>query len=188
MVYRSRLIALLQCVGVAVIGAVTLQYAVEHSNPGGCETVVHVTEPGVDVWIDDHAYRVESWQDSPLVCELRPGRHTLRMSRYGRILHEEAFTLRPGADIVLTAWDEARWKAQLRTYEAVAEIVRPSDSSTLSDSPDVIGERGLSGSVVGANAPSDSPKGGRFLPNRGRWDCGLLKRLRADSLCMPESE
>jgi hypothetical protein len=38
-------------------------------------------------------------------CELRPGRHLLRMQRSDHILHEEWFTARRGENVVLVAWN-----------------------------------------------------------------------------------
>ena len=42
---------------------------------------VHVMTPAVDVTVDDQTYRVETLWDSPIVCELPPGRHLLRCSQ-----------------------------------------------------------------------------------------------------------
>jgi len=66
---------------------------------------VHVVTPGVDVTVDDQRYRVETLWESPIVCELGPGRHTLRMLRSGRVLFEQEFTLDPSQEVVLTAWE-----------------------------------------------------------------------------------
>jgi hypothetical protein len=66
---------------------------------------VHVATLGVDVTVDDQTYRVESLWETPIVCELRPGRHLLRMLRSGRVLFEQEFALDPGQEIVLTAWE-----------------------------------------------------------------------------------
>ncbi len=105
---RGWLDAMTRCVGALALAAAILWQVAENSGPEGCRAVVHVTEQGVDVKIDDSAHRVETWRDSPVVLGLRPGRHTLRMSRRGRVLYEEVFTLRRGDDVVLTAWDATR--------------------------------------------------------------------------------
>jgi hypothetical protein len=81
---------------------------------------VHVTESNVDVMIDGESYRVESGYTPPIVCDLSPGPHTLRMSRQGRVLYEESFTLRPGDEAVLTAWDVSRTAAAGRAPSPVA--------------------------------------------------------------------
>jgi hypothetical protein len=96
----------IKCFGAIVLGTAILWQIVEHSGPPRCQVVVHVTEDDVDVEVDGWDYRVKSTMASPIVLDLRPGRHTLRMSRRGRLLYEESFTLRPGRDVVLTAWDE----------------------------------------------------------------------------------
>jgi hypothetical protein len=107
---REMLIAATMHVGALMLGSAVCWQVVEHADSRDCEAVVHVTEAEVDVMIDGSEYRVEAWRPSPIVCELRPGRHTLRMTRGGRVLYEEAFTLGPGDDIVLTAWDELHSK------------------------------------------------------------------------------
>jgi hypothetical protein len=66
---------------------------------------VHVTTPAVDVTVDDQTYRVETLWDSPIVCELPPGRHLLRMLRNECIIFEQEFTLSSGQEVVLTAWE-----------------------------------------------------------------------------------
>lgn len=108
---RKMLIGMIKHVGVFAFGGAVLWQVAGHAVPHeGCEAIVHVTEVGVEVSIDGRPYRIETWRDSPFVCELRPGRHALRMSRCGHVLYEEAFSLRPGEEIVLTARDEARSK------------------------------------------------------------------------------
>jgi hypothetical protein len=91
-----------------LLGGVFLWQVAEQADPRGCEAVVHVTEADVDVWVDRSLFRVEGWNGSPIVCEIRPGRHLLRMFRHGRLLYEESFTLGRGEGIVLTAWDTTR--------------------------------------------------------------------------------
>jgi hypothetical protein len=88
----------------ALGGAILWQVA---SNCGSmkCVAYVHVVTPGVDVTVDDQRYRVETLWESPIVCELGPGRHTLRMLRSGRVLFEQEFTLDPSQEVVLTAWE-----------------------------------------------------------------------------------
>ena len=108
MSHRWRWIAIAQYAGAVLLGAVVLPVVAQKADTRVYQTVVHVMEVGVDVWIDGMAYRVEDPQDSPIVCELRPGRHTLRMARSGRVLYEEIFTIRTDLDTVLTAWDQAR--------------------------------------------------------------------------------
>ena len=75
-----------------------------------CLAYIHVVPPAVDVTVDGQTYRVETLWDSPIVCELRPGRHLLRMLRSERVLFEQEFTLDPGEEVVLTAWEEFKEK------------------------------------------------------------------------------
>jgi hypothetical protein len=90
----------------AVLGGVFLWRLAEHAGPPG-EVVVHVIPPGVvDVALDGRVTRVDS-RDSPVVAHLRLGRHTLRMSRDGKLLYEEVFWVRPGSSTILAAWDAA---------------------------------------------------------------------------------
>jgi hypothetical protein len=83
-------------------------YVAGQAGPQKCQAVIHVTEAGVDVWVDGLTFRVDTWRDSPIICPLAPGRHELRMTLGGRTLYQESFTLRGGDDVVLTAWDPAR--------------------------------------------------------------------------------
>ncbi|MFO0954494.1 MAG: hypothetical protein U0835_25705 [Isosphaeraceae bacterium] len=105
---RTVLAAATKVVGTLGVSCVLLGHVAEHSGPRECEAVIHVTETDVTVFVDDAPYRSETWSDTPLSLLLEPGRHTLRMSRQGRTLSEETFTLRPGQHAVLTAWDQTR--------------------------------------------------------------------------------
>ncbi len=94
-------------VGSLALGGAILWQVIEHSNPPICIAYVHVSKMMVDVTIDDQAYWVETYQDTPIVCELSPGRHVLRMFKSGHVLFEEEFTLDLGQEVVLTAWEKA---------------------------------------------------------------------------------
>jgi hypothetical protein len=108
MVIRGLLVATSRHVAALALGGAILWQVAERAVPRECEAVVHVTEAGVDVAIDDSTYRFEAWRGTPIVCALRPGRHTVCMSRDGQVLYEEVFTLRPGENVILTAWDRGR--------------------------------------------------------------------------------
>ena len=105
---RTVLTAMTKGVGSLALTCAVLGYVAGQAGPRECGAVIHVTEADVEVWVDGLSYRVDSWEDSPILCPLRPGRHELRMSRGGQTLYEETFTLRRGDDVVLTAWDQAR--------------------------------------------------------------------------------
>jgi hypothetical protein len=102
---RTLQFATLKTIAVLSLGGTILWQVGAHSGPPNGTAYVHVTTPQVDVTVDDEAYHVETLEDSPLVCELRPGKHRLRMTRKGQTLYEEKFILRPGEELVLTAWD-----------------------------------------------------------------------------------
>jgi hypothetical protein len=85
-----------------------LWQVVERAGRGDGEAVIHVTELGVNVMVDGVQYPIDPLPGSPIVCSLRPGSHTLSMSREGRIVYRETFTLDPGGHVVLTAQDESR--------------------------------------------------------------------------------
>jgi hypothetical protein len=107
-VIRLMLLSAAKRVGALVLGGVFVWQVAENSGLRKGEAIVHVTESGVDVTIDDSEYRVETVTDSPIVCDLTAGRHTLRMARDGRVLYEESFTVPTNNDVVLTAWDKTR--------------------------------------------------------------------------------
>jgi hypothetical protein len=87
------------------LASVVLCQVAAHSGPPNGIAYVHVSTPEVDVLIDGQSHYVDTLWDSPIVCELPPGQHTLEMSRDGETLFEEEFTVRAADEIVLTAWD-----------------------------------------------------------------------------------
>jgi hypothetical protein len=92
--------------GLLLAGTVLWQVAEHSGSPNGI-AYVHVSVPEVDVLIDGTTHHVDSLKDSPIVCALRAGEHTLRMTRNGTLLHEEKFTLREDEERILTAWERA---------------------------------------------------------------------------------
>ena len=66
---------------------------------------VHVAATGVDVTVGGIAYHVAGLEDSPIVCALPAGPHVVRIYRAGTVVHEQAFVLEPGRELVLCAWD-----------------------------------------------------------------------------------
>ena len=103
--FRSFLIGALKAIGGLALGSVVVWQVAIHSGPPNGFAYIHVQEPGVEVLVDDLGYHVESLQDSPITCELGPGKHVLRMERNGKTLFTEEFTLRSGDEVVLTAWE-----------------------------------------------------------------------------------
>jgi len=87
------------------LGGAILGMVARHCGPREGVAYVHVATTGVDVTVDDDAYRVESLVETPIVCTLPPGFHVVRMSRAGAVLYEEGFVLEPGRELVLCAYD-----------------------------------------------------------------------------------
>jgi hypothetical protein len=102
---RSTLLAALKPIaGVALGGAILWQVAM-HSGASNGTGYVHVSAAQVDVIVDHATYHVKTIWESPIVCELAPGKHVLQMTRNGQNLYEEEFTIKTGEDVVLTAWE-----------------------------------------------------------------------------------
>jgi hypothetical protein len=95
-------------VGALLLGGIILWQVVDRCGATRGQAIVHVSMPQVEVRIDDQAYWVETLWATPIVCELRPGHHRLRMLRSGRVLYEEEFTLAAGEERILAAWDGYR--------------------------------------------------------------------------------
>jgi hypothetical protein len=107
---KSLVMGTIKGLSALALGGAILWQVHEHCGVVKCVAYVHVVPPEVDVTVDSQTYRVETLSDSPLVCELRPGRHLLRMLRNERVLFEQEFTLDPGEEVVLTAWEEFKEK------------------------------------------------------------------------------
>jgi hypothetical protein len=99
------LFSICKLVGTLLLAGVILWQVVEQCGPNQGKVIVHVSKAPVHVRIDEATYPVGSIWMSPIVCELSPGRHTLRMLHEGRVLYEEPFTLKAGEEIILVAWD-----------------------------------------------------------------------------------
>jgi hypothetical protein len=93
-------------VGALILGAVVLWQVAEHAGATNGGAIVHVSMTQVDVTIDDAVYHIDSLEQTPIVCELRPGRHKVRMLREGQVVYEEEFTIVGGHELVLAAWDQ----------------------------------------------------------------------------------
>jgi hypothetical protein len=98
----------------SLLGLAVLGWVVEHCGPRNNEVVVHVMEPDVEVTVDDQIYQIDSRRYEPIACELAEGRHHLLMRRGDCVLFDEWFEVRPGQNVVLTAWDEERLRREAR--------------------------------------------------------------------------
>jgi hypothetical protein len=101
----SIILSISKRVGALLLGGVILWQVVEHSGPTSATAIIHVATTPSEIAVDEDTYHVESIFMTPLVCEVRPGRHMLRMLQEGRVLYEEPFLLKPGEEVVLVAWD-----------------------------------------------------------------------------------
>jgi hypothetical protein len=95
-----------------VISAVTLGGAIfwqvaTHCGPHMGTVYVHVTAAEVNVVVDSATYHVESACEPALVCELRPGRHTLQMTRGDEVLFQQDFTVERGKSIILMPYEQS---------------------------------------------------------------------------------
>ncbi len=105
MLIRSLLVMIVKGIGALALGGAILWQVTEHCGSRKGIAYVHVSKQQVHVTVDDETYWVETLWDTPIVCELRPGHHMLRMLQSGRVLFEQEFMLDPGQEVVLTAWD-----------------------------------------------------------------------------------
>jgi len=103
MTILSAMTGLAKFAGAVVVGIAVCWEAVDQAGPEYSEVVIHVNECDVHISVDDLDFRVDSVADWPVVCNVRPGRHLLRMTRSGEILYEEDFAIRRGEDKILTA-------------------------------------------------------------------------------------
>jgi hypothetical protein len=94
-------------IGAVLLGGVILWRVAAHVGPVTGTAVVHVSTAPVEVGVDDDVYRVPTLYLSPVVCELKPGRHTVRMMRDGRVLYREEIRILAGEDLVLAVWDQS---------------------------------------------------------------------------------
>lgn len=94
-------------IGAVLLGGIILWRVASLAGPQSGQAIVHVAITPVDVAVDDETYRVETMDRSPLVCELRPGVHMVRMMRDGRVLFREEIHIDAGEDFVLVVWDRS---------------------------------------------------------------------------------
>ncbi|WP_169980668.1 hypothetical protein [Tautonia rosea] len=101
-----------------VLGVSCLGWIVELIGPPHGTAIVHVTESAVEVSVGGRVFVVSQPHDlSPIVCKLPPGEHELTMTRSGRELYRETFTIHRDRGTVLTAYDTARYPKATASHE-----------------------------------------------------------------------
>ena len=99
-------------VAALAIGGLILWQVADKAGPQCGEVVVHIAEPGVEVYVDGSllAYQADVLQ--PIQETMRSGRHTLTMKRGKTTLYEETFTLEGGGVAILSARDLSKYTEQ----------------------------------------------------------------------------
>jgi len=104
--YSSRIVAVAKRLGAVGLALVIFWHVAQHAGLQRRGTaIVHVAQLNVVIAIDGQVYPVDSMAETPLVCELGPGEHVLAMSRGGRLVYQESFTIEPGGELILSAYD-----------------------------------------------------------------------------------
>jgi hypothetical protein len=76
------------------------------------------------VRVDEITFQVAAPWETPISCELPPGRHVLRMSRGSEVLHSEEFWVDPGQEVVLTAWNSVGARSAERPAQGLGRAPR----------------------------------------------------------------
>jgi hypothetical protein len=104
---RRVMLAMTKVVGALGLGGTIIWHVAAHSIVQKGLACVHVSAADVDVTVDDISYHIETLWESPIVFELGPGRHKLKMCRDGRVVDEQEFTLGMGEETVLAMGDRS---------------------------------------------------------------------------------
>lgn len=72
-----------------------------HNQSSNGKAIVHVPKAGVVVSIDNLRFPVLSMADAPVICELAPGSHRVKIHHGTLTLGDERFLVEPGKDAVL---------------------------------------------------------------------------------------
>jgi hypothetical protein len=106
---------------VGLAGAILWQ-VIQSTGQDHCQAIVHVSELGAEVVIDDMVRRVESMEELPFVFPLRPGKHRAYLLKDGVAVDDQPFELAPEKEIVLVLWD-AKQNAGAGTPNVPASVV-----------------------------------------------------------------
>jgi hypothetical protein len=91
-------------VGAVLLGGVVLWNVADHAVSSKGQAIVHVSTLPADLMVDQAVFRVVDWGRTPIVCDLRPGRHSARLIQDGRVVYQEEFFIRAGEEVILNAW------------------------------------------------------------------------------------
>jgi len=105
--FRSLALAAPKAVGAVVLGGAVLWEVALHSGPPTGTVYVHVAHGYGDLTVDDATFHVRTVWETPIVRQLSPGRHVVRMSRDGSVTFEQEFSINAGEEIVMSAWDSS---------------------------------------------------------------------------------
>jgi hypothetical protein len=92
-------------VGAVLLGGVILWHVADRAVGSKGQAIVHVSTLPADLVVDQAVVRVVDWGRTPVVFELRPGRHSARLIKDGRVVYQEEFLLRAGEEVILMAWE-----------------------------------------------------------------------------------
>ncbi len=119
-----------------ILGAAVLWQVAAHAGPSRGRVIVHVSISPADLIVDQNVYHVDRLEQTPVICELRPGRHTARLIQDDRAIYLEEFSVSAGEEVILSAWDRyvdgrsperapAACTARKSTHERTTEHERP---------------------------------------------------------------
>jgi hypothetical protein len=97
----SLIAVLVKRLGAACLTFVILWHVTQHAGSRRGKAIVHVYQPGIMVQVDQQTYHVGAIAESPVVCELEPGPHTVALWRSETLVGVESFAVEPGEEVVL---------------------------------------------------------------------------------------
>jgi hypothetical protein len=115
-------------IGGFLLGGVILWQVAERAGPSQGRAIVHIAVAHVDLIVDQDIYRVDDLSQTPIVCELRPGRHTARLSRDGEVFYQEEFLVAAGQESIVSTWDpvESARRERVRVLSGAPGLPRRS--------------------------------------------------------------
>ena len=102
----SLIATLARRLGAVCLALVIFWLVVRHAGPQRGTAIVHVLQPDVVVAVDGRSYPVESIAQSPVVCDLEPGPHVVKVTHGWLLLGEKEFTVEAGQEVVLCPFQD----------------------------------------------------------------------------------